>query len=149
MKTLVSGHDLEKAIPFLVARAGARMGNAFSRALRPYGLSLSEWRVCASLHHTAHQTLSELSAHAASDLSALSRIVERLVAQELVLREKCGADGRAVRISLTARGSRLTREIIPLAQHYEKVALGDFTGAEAKALRSMLLRLYRNAAPLA
>lgn len=31
MKTLDTEHDLEKAIPFLLARAGARMGNAFAK----------------------------------------------------------------------------------------------------------------------
>ena len=149
MKTLSRNHDLEKAIPFLVARAGARMGNAFAKALKPYGLSLSEWRVCASLQHKPHQTLSELAAHASTDLSALSRIIDRLVVQELVVREKSDTDGRAVRIALTGRGLGLTLELVPLAQHYEAVAISDFTPAEVKQLRSMLLRLYANASPLA
>ena len=149
MKTLVQDHDLEKAIPFLVARAGARMGNAFSKALKPYGLSLSEWRVCASLQHTPNQTLSELSVHASADISALSRIVDRLTAAALVQREKCGTDGRAVRIALTSLGLDLTQQIIPLAQHYEAVALSDFSVAEVKTLRALLLRLYANATPLA
>ena len=149
MKTLVQDHDLEKAIPFLVARAGARMGNAFSKALKPYGLSLSEWRVCASLQHTPNQTLSELSVHASADISALSRIVDRLAAAALVQREKCGTDGRAVRIALTPLGLDLTQQIIPLAQHYEAVALSDFSVAEVKTLRALLLRLYANATPLA
>lgn len=149
MKTLVSKHDLEKAIPFLLARAGARMGNAFSRALKPYGLSLSEWRVCASLQHTPRQALSELATHIGTDLSALSRIVDRLVAQSLVAREKCDTDGRAVRISLSIRGQALTRKITPMARHYESVALSDFSAEEVKTLRAMLLRLYQNARPLA
>ena len=149
MKTLIADHDLEKAIPFLLARAGARMGNAFAKALKPFGISLSEWRVCASLQHTPGQALSELAAHIATDLSALSRIVDRLVALDLVVRERCDADGRAVRIALSPLGEALTREIIPLAQHYEEVALAGFTAAEVKALRTMLLRLYTNATPLA
>lgn len=149
MKTLPPDHDLEKAIPFLLARAGARMGNAFAKALKPYGLSLSEWRVCASLQHTPRQTLSELATHASTDLSALSRIVDRLVTQELVMREKSDADKRAVHIELTTRGQALTKELIPLAQHYEAVAISDFSAAEVKQLRAMLLRLYANAAPLA
>lgn len=148
MKTLAPDHDLEKAIPFLLARAGARMGSAFSKALKPYGLSLSEWRVCASLQHTPAQTLSELSVHASADISALSRIIDRLATAELVQREKCGSDGRAVRISLTPLGLELTQELIPLARHYEDVALSDFSAAEVKALRAMLLRLYANATPL-
>lgn len=145
----VDAHDLEKAIPFLLARAGARMGNAFAKALKPYGLSLSEWRVCASLQHSPRQTLSELATHASTDLSALSRIVGRLVDLGLVQREKCEADGRAVRIALSKTGLRLTRELIPLAQHYEAVATGDFSVAEVRTLRAMLSRLYRNAEPLA
>jgi DNA-binding MarR family transcriptional regulator len=149
MKTLLQDHDLEKAIPFLLARAGARMGNAFAKALKPYGLALSEWRVCASLQHTPRQTLSELATHASTDLSALSRIVDRLVVHELVAREKCDTDKRAVRIALTERGLTLTCELIPLAQHYEAVATSDFSAAEVKTLRAMLLRLYANATPLA
>jgi len=148
MKTRATDHDLEEAIPFLLARAGARMGNAFARALKSYDLSLSEWRVCASLRHAPRQTLSELATHASTDLSALSRIVDRLVVRRLMARERCDADGRAVRIVLTASGNALTRRIVPLARHYEAVALDGFSAAEIRKLRTMLRRLYENATPL-
>ena len=149
MKTLTPDHDLEKAIPFLLARAGARMGNAFAKALKPYGLSLVEWRVCASLQHTPNQTLSELAVHSSNDLSALSRIVDRLGGNGLVARERCGTDGRAIRLALTPLGLELTNEIIPLAKHYEAIALSDFSANEVNTLRAMLLRIYANAEPLA
>ncbi|KWF32688.1 MarR family transcriptional regulator [Burkholderia diffusa] len=141
-------HDLEKAIPYLVTRAGARMGNAFSNALKPYGLSLSEWRVCASLGYKPGQTLSELVMHASVDMSALSRIVDRLVQQGLVRRAKSERDGRAVSLSLTPKGAALAREIAPLAKHYEKVALTRFTEQEVEVLRRLLIQLYDNAEPL-
>jgi MarR family transcriptional regulator, organic hydroperoxide resistance regulator len=54
------------------------MGNAFAKALKRFGLNLSEWRVCASLLYVPRQSVSELSVHASSDISALSRIVDRL-----------------------------------------------------------------------
>ncbi|ASL46352.1 HTH-type transcriptional regulator SarZ [Burkholderia sp. AD24] len=142
-------HDLEAAVPYLVARTGSRMGNAFAKALKPYGLSLTEWRVCASLGHTPHQRLSELVVRACVDMSALSRIVDRLIAQGYVCRERSEEDGRAVQLSLTEEGAALTREIVPLAQHYEMVALNCFTKAEVKVLRTLLNRLYDNAEPLA
>ncbi|WP_133648708.1 MarR family winged helix-turn-helix transcriptional regulator [Paraburkholderia flava] len=142
-------HDLEKAVPYLVARTGSRMGGAFAKALKPYGLSLSEWRVCASLGHTPHQRLSELVVRACVDMSTLSRIVDRLIAQKLVSRERSDEDGRAIRLSLTAAGAKLAREIVPLAKHYEDVALGCFTKAEVDVLRKLLNRLYDNAEPLA
>lgn len=148
MKNHESHHDLEKAIPFLVARAGARMGNAFSRALKPFGLSLSEWRVCASLQYAPRQSLSELSLQAASDLSALSRIIDRLEGYELVVRERSTTDGRSIRLVLTPKGIELTRRITPLAKQYESVALEGFTRDEVKSLRLMLVRLYENSAVL-
>jgi DNA-binding MarR family transcriptional regulator len=141
-------HDLEKAIPYLVTRAGTRMGNAFSKALKPYGLSLSEWRVCASLGYKPLQTLSELVIHASVDMSALSRIIERLVQQGFVRRAKSEHDGRAVSLSLTPEGASLAREIAPLAKHYEKVALARFTPQEIEILRRLLVQLYDNAETL-
>lgn len=146
--TIKVDHDLEAAIPYLVARTGSRMGNAFAKALKPYGLSLAEWRVCASLGHTPHQRLSELVVRACVDMSALSRIVDRLIVQGYVSREKSDEDGRAVRLSLTVEGARLTREIVPLAKHYEVVACNCFTKTEIKLLRVLLNRLYDNALPL-
>ncbi|PCE28754.1 MarR family transcriptional regulator [Paraburkholderia acidicola] len=142
--SIAVNHDLEAAIPYLVARTGSRMGNAFSKALKPYGLSLTEWRVCASLGHTPHQRLSELVVRACVDMSALSRIIDRLIEQGFVCRERSEEDARALRLSLTEEGAALTREIVPIAQHYEAIALNCFTKAEVKVLRTLLDRLYEN-----
>ncbi|WP_244222993.1 MarR family winged helix-turn-helix transcriptional regulator [Cupriavidus lacunae] len=145
MNTLKRPQELEKAIPFLMARAGSRMGNAFAKALKPFGLNLSEWRVCASLLYVPGQTLSELSLHASSDTSALSRIIDRLESQALVRREKSTTDGRSIRVVLTEKGQALALSIVPLAKRHESVLLTGFAPNEIKALRDMLLRLFENA----
>lgn len=149
MKTLARDvHNLETAIPFLLARAGARMGNAFSNELREFNLTLSEWRVCASLLGIPGQTLSELAPHAATKISAVSRIVDRLEQQGLVDRSRSEMDGRAVHMHLTSKGRALTTKIVPIARQYEAVALNGFTPAEIDALQSMLSRIYANAEDL-
>ncbi|WP_043420223.1 MarR family winged helix-turn-helix transcriptional regulator [Cupriavidus basilensis] len=145
MNTPKRPEELEKAIPFLMARATNRMGNAFSKALKPFGLNLSEWRVCASLLYVPRQTLSELSLHASSDISALSRIIDRLESQELVSRERSTTDGRSIRAILTKKGEELAQRIVPVAKRHEAVVLSGFTANDVKALRSMLLKLYENA----
>lgn len=124
------------------------MGNAFSKALKPFGLNLSEWRVCASLLYVPRQTLSELSLHASSDISALSRIIDRLESQELVSRERSTTDGRSIRVVLTKKGEELALRIVPIAKRHETVVLSGFTADDAKALRFMLLKLYENAGAL-
>lgn len=124
------------------------MGNAFAKAVKPYGLNLSEWRVCASLLYVPHQTLSELSVHATLDISALSRIIDRLESQELVRREKSVTDGRSIRIALTDKGGELALRIVPVAKQHEAVILTDFTASDVQILRTMLLKLYENAGEL-
>ncbi len=148
MNTSKRPEELEKAVPFLMARATSRMGNAFSKALKPFGLNLSEWRVCASLLYVPGQTLSELSVHASSDISALSRIIDRLEDQELVRRERSETDGRSIRVVLTGKGEELALRIVPVAKRHESVVLSGFTASDIKVLRSMLLRLYENAGAL-
>ena len=148
MKTPKRPRDLEQAIPFLLTRAGSRMGNAFAKALKPFGLNLSEWRVCASLLYVPHQTVSELSVHASSDISALSRIIDRLENQELVRRERSSTDGRLIRIALTTKGEELALRIVPVAKRHEVVLLRDFAASDVQVLRSMLHKLYENAGGL-
>jgi MarR family transcriptional regulator, organic hydroperoxide resistance regulator len=148
MKTRKRPEELEQAIPFLLTRAGGRMGNAFAKALKPFGLNLSEWRVCASLLYVPHQTLSELSVHATSDISALSRIIDRLESQELVKRVRSTTDGRSIRIALTSKGDELALRIVPVAKQHESTILTGFTASDVQVLRAMLLKLYENAGAL-
>lgn len=137
-------HDLENAIPYLLARAGMRMGQAFTQELKPFGLSLQEWRVCAALHHQPQQRLAELAEHTAAEPSTLSRMVEGLLQRNLVVRNRCADDARALALSLTAEGDALVQRIIPLAQLYERVALSGIPAAQVELLRETLRRIYAN-----
>lgn len=141
-------HDLERAIPYLLARAGVRMGQAFSKELKPFDLSLTEWRVCVALQHKAHQRLSELAAHTATEPSTLSRVVDGLLQRGLLVRDRSGEDARALALNLTDEGRDLTQRIIPLAQLYERVSLAGLTSAQTEALRDMLRSIYDNLAVL-
>jgi len=141
-------HDLENAIPYLVARAGMRMGQAFAKQIKPFGLTLMEWRVCVALQHKPHQRLAELARHTSSEPSTLSRILDGLMRRKLIVRDRCDADARALALSLTPAGVELTQRIIPIAQVYERVALAGIPPAQVQGLREMLRRIYDNTALL-
>lgn len=143
-----TNHDLERAIPYLLARAGTRMGQSFSRELKQFKLSLTEWRVCVALHHQAHQRLSELALHTSTEASTLSRVVDGLLQRGVLVRDRSDADARALALSLTEAGRDLTLRIIPLAQLYERVSLSGLSPAQAESLRDMLRMVYDNLAVL-
>ncbi|WP_431769298.1 MarR family winged helix-turn-helix transcriptional regulator [Variovorax paradoxus] len=141
-------HDLERAIPYLLARAGMRMGQSFSKELKQFKLSLTEWRVCVALHHKAHQRLSDLALHTSTDPSTLSRVVDGLLQRGVLVRDRSDEDARALALSLTDAGRDLTLRIIPLAQVYERISLSGLTAAQAESLRDMLRMVYDNLAVL-
>jgi DNA-binding MarR family transcriptional regulator len=140
----VADHDLEQAIPYLLARAGVRMGQAFTRELKPFNLSLTEWRILAALLHKSQQRLAELAEHTSAEPSTLSRTLDGLVARELLVRERSGDDARALALRLTAAGHDLAVRIVPLAQLYERVALAGIPAAQVELLKDTLRRIYVN-----
>ena len=144
----VLDNDLQNSIPYLIARAGVRMGQSFTREMRKFNLTLTEWRVCSTLSHKPHQRLSEVALNTSTEPSTLSRVVDGLMQRGLLIRERSGDDARALALSLTAEGMDLTQRLIPIAQLYERVSLNGFSSAQADQLRDMLKQLYDNMAPL-
>lgn len=141
----MSDFDLTQYLPYLINRTGARIATAFTEVLRRYGITLQMWRVLAALDHADGQRVSDLAALTSIDVSTLSRLIDAMQEKGLVERRRSnGADARVVTVHATAAGHALTAEIIPLARHYQEVALRGFTAEEAAALKVMLVRVYRN-----
>lgn len=137
-------HDLETSIPYLIARAGMMTGQSFSAELKQFGLTLTEWRVCAALRHLPHQRLADLAKNSSCDGSTLSRTVDGMLQKGLLVRERSADDARALALALTPEGNALTERIIPLARLYERVALAGIEPQQVELLRTMLRRIYDN-----
>ena len=141
--------DLTRYLPYLVNRTGVRIATAFGEVLRTHAITLPMWRVLAALDHADGQRISDLAALTSIDVSTLSRILDAMQEKGLVERRRGnGGDARVVTVHETEAGHALTGKIIPLARHYEDVALEGFTAEEEKALKAMLVRVYRNIAAL-
>jgi DNA-binding MarR family transcriptional regulator len=137
-------HDLETSVPYLIARAGMMTGLAFSAELKQFGLTLTEWRVCAALRHVPHQRLSDLAKNTSSDGSTLSRTVDGMLQKGLLVRERSADDARALALALTPEGNALAERVIPLARLYERVALAGIEPQQVELLRTLLHRIYDN-----
>lgn len=136
--------DLADYLPYLLNRAGSRIATAFTTVARDYGISLQMWRVMAALQYREGQRIGDLAATTSIELSTLSRTIGALEAKGLVERRRSADDARTVTVHRTAAGADLTERIIPVAVHYEDVALAGFSPAEAETLKAMLRRLYAN-----
>ncbi|MGD9922540.1 MAG: MarR family winged helix-turn-helix transcriptional regulator [Pseudorhodoplanes sp.] len=135
---------LQEFLPYLLNRAGLRVGLMFSRDIEPFDVTLPMWRVLVELWHNGEHRLGELSERTSIDMSTLSRLVVTMQRRNLVMRQRSGLDGRALSLTLTARGVALTEKIVPHALHYEDVAMEGMSARQVAMLKDLLKRVYSN-----
>ena len=107
---------------------------------RKLGLSQVEWRMVALVGEHAPVSLNELADLLDLDKGQTSRSVSALVARRLMLREY-RRDGRGIRITLTARGTEIYRELMVSALERNRVLLNGVTAEEKTQLFAILDRL--------
>lgn len=140
---------LEDTVPYLLNRAGVRIGNAFTDEIEPiHGASLHQWRVLASLLHQDPQRLTELAEHTSIEVSTVSRLVTGAIRRGWLSRQRSGDDARSVAISLTPAGRAVALQMVPMARLYERIALSGFQEHEVAQLKEWLRRIYQNMASL-
>jgi len=136
--------DLNMFMPFLLNRAGTSVAAAFSVPLKERGLTITTWRLLASLYHHGTQRIGELADFTSIELWTVSRMPARLEAEGLLRRERVGGDARTVHASLTEAGRALVEALLPTARAYERQALKGFKAEEITNLQQMLHKIYHN-----
>ena len=139
-----SSFSLADFVPYLLNRAGVKIGLAFTRDIEPLGVTLPMWRVMAALWEDSDQRLGDIAQKTSIDISTLSRLLVSLQRKQYVVRRRSGSDGRALSVSLTEKGRSLTERIIPIAAHYEDVATRGIKQADLARLNNMLVKLFLN-----
>lgn len=135
---------LQDFLPYLLNRAGLRVGLMFSRDIEPFDVTLPMWRVLVELWHNGEHRLGELSERTSIDMSTLSRLLVAMQRKNLIVRRRSGLDGRALSLTLTPRGLSLTETIVPHALHYEDVAMEGMSARDVATLKDLLKRVYGN-----
>jgi DNA-binding MarR family transcriptional regulator len=115
------------------------------------GISMREYDVLYTLSKCHEPVrLSELNRHVLLSQPALSRLVDRLAERGMVERQADPADGRGVRLALTAAGRRLQREVGRRhARGVARAMTDELTAGELRQLEALCLKLARQPAAAA
>lgn len=135
---------LAEFLPYLLNRAGVKIGLAFARDIESLHVTLPMWRVMVALRESGDQRLGDLAERTSIDFSTLSRLLVNMQSKQIIIRRRSGLDGRALSVSLTDQGRAITERIIPIARHYEEVATDGIDDADIRRLKRMLIRLFSN-----
>ena len=120
---------------------------ALVAALRPFALSFADFDVINTLRRRGDEhgaNPSELAQTSLITTGAMTSRLDRLERAELVTRMPDRADGRAVRVQLTARGEQLAEQALDAVLAVDRAFLEPLDDAQremvAAALKRLLLR---------
>ncbi|MES2258118.1 MAG: MarR family winged helix-turn-helix transcriptional regulator [Pseudomonadota bacterium] len=135
-------YKLTESFPYLLNRVGVRMGELFARRIASYDVTVPAYRVMAALREKPDQRLNDLADMTTIEISTLSRLVGSMEKRALVSRVRLLNNARTVAITLTAAGTLLIDELMPIAKHFEDVTIAGMPDAKLNLVRETLLEVF-------
>lgn len=135
------GRFVDGYLLYLLARASSIASAGFHEELRGLGVPVPVWRVLASLKGTGGLTVGELARRCLANQPAMSKTVEKLVAQGLVDRRSDTKDRRRTWVRLTPAGETRVDGLIARAEVHQAQLVSTIGEDGASALRAALTRV--------
>jgi DNA-binding MarR family transcriptional regulator len=133
-----SAHFVDDYLPALLAQASQLISGEFHRVVRTQGVSVSEWRVLATLAGNEPLSIGRIAEITTIKQPTVTRLLDRMEAKGLVERLEKDGDRRITLVTITPAGSRMVARLIPLAREHEQRVLEPFGLQRAEALKSTL-----------
>lgn len=117
----------------------------FNEILKPFDLSPEQFNVLRILRGQKGKpaNMSMIQERMIAKTSNTTRLVDKLLLKELVLREVCPINRRKMEITITEKGLELLLQLDPLVEAHEQSFSQNLTVAELELLNE-LLEKFRN-----
>lgn len=135
---------LEEFVPYVMYRITNQLNLDLQSDLRPLKINVSRWRVLAALNAQDGRTMGDLCKYTMMEQSSLSRVIDRMVEEKLVIRQLQKNDNRYVLVFLTDKGRGKFNEIYPKVFTRQDIVLEGFSEGEHDQLLSLLRRIENN-----
>lgn len=112
--------------------------------LKRAGLDVPRWRVLMSLHANNSSSVSEIAELAIVKLPTMTKIIQRMVAEGLVISRTSAADGRVTEVLLTETGRRARHRAWAVAREVYAQAFTGISAADIRRLNGILGRVFDN-----
>ena len=133
---------LQSRICYVLAAAHRAVNQSLNERLKKFGIQIEAWRVMECLNDNEHLTMSELAKRALINPPALSKLVDRMVANGLVHRKISATDQRQIHVLLTSMGLERLHQIQNVVEDQDRM-LDELlvSSNDSASLKEMLRRL--------
>ncbi|MBV6273937.1 MarR family transcriptional regulator [Alcaligenaceae bacterium CGII-47] len=139
---------IDDYLPALLAHTSKCISSEFHEIARQNGLSVSEWRVMASLSGGGPLSVGQLAQVTLSKQSTVTRLLDRMQAKGQVERLRHEIDRRVILVRITPEGAKVVDHLIVLAREHELRVLEPLGRVRAEDLKSMLRQLIHQYMPM-
>ena len=136
---------VDSYLPYLLARASFTISSEFHAQVEATGLTVSEWRILASLSGVKQRTVGELADIVLAKQPTVTKMILRMASDNLVTRTPCTQDKRQAWVSLTPAGQKRVRPLLKKAAQHEQKVLALLGNAQSAALKTTLQQLILKA----
>jgi len=126
---------------YLLGQANHTLFKEFDAQVREAGVGSLEWRVLAVLHGESPMAVGRLAHEVLSQQPTVTKLLQRMVAQDWVALHGDPADQRRTLVSITPAGRKTVAPLLRRARAHEDAMLADLSAAEVERLKSQLRRL--------
>jgi DNA-binding MarR family transcriptional regulator len=134
----------DDSVAYLMRRLILSFASEVQHELDPRGLTNAQWVPMYKLHLGHGSTAAELARECQLDAGAMTRMLDRLEAKNLLRRVRSSEDRRVVNLELTEQGREAAGQIPQVLCKVLNAHLRGFSHDEVELLKSMLLRMMEN-----
>ena len=130
---------------FLLAKLNSQIREMMNSALRQHGLKLVEWRILQCLTEDDRPlTVAELAELTVIDRTVASRLIEKMVAKELITKTALQQDRRYMNIEISPKGTELFETSLKSTQNARTQLFDGLTSSDLSNLLATLNKLQSN-----
>ncbi|WP_430397128.1 MarR family winged helix-turn-helix transcriptional regulator [Ferrovibrio sp.] len=129
---------IEDHLGYWLRLVSNQVSQNFAARLAAEDVTVAEWVMLRALHGQPPLAPSRLAEMMGMTRGAITKLADRLIAKDLLLRQADPADGRAQTLQLTPRGTRLVPKLAAHADRNDADFFGLLSATDQKTLRRLL-----------
>lgn len=137
----MNGPDLSQQLGYIIASVNRQLEDELAERLRPGGVPIEQFRILETLAQRGECAMGELAQAVLVEPATLTKIIDRMVSEQLVFRAPDPADRRRVKILTAPAGKALWKRLSGISKAQEARIAALLDASRADELRSLLREL--------
>jgi len=137
-------YSIKASTGYWVTRLASSMESDFEERLKAHSVTRATFAVLSAIFHDKKTTPASLASFIGIDGAAITRHLDRIEGQGLILRERSVADRRSVNLKLTRKGSGLIPKLVAESKATNQKFLARFTSTEIKGIQRAIRKMLSN-----